>query len=63
VRKTITQPWQVRLVFGRDHDEVIELPATMSAREVWKHIQERYHGTQPAIHILTRGRKQMKMRA
>lgn len=60
VRKTSTQPWQIRLVFSRDHEEMIELPATMNTRSVWQHIRQTYYPRCPAIHVLARGRRQQK---
>lgn len=61
MRKTISQPWKLRLVFSRDHDEVIELPGALSTRSVWQHVRETYYPRRPAIQVLTRGGKQLKV--
>jgi hypothetical protein len=44
--------WQLKLVFNRHKSEVIELPATMSCREVWRHIY--YHYPSCATYVLRR---------
>jgi hypothetical protein len=59
-RKTVTQPWQLRLVFRGGHEEEIALPASMSARSVWKHVRELYP-ERPGIRVIARGRKQLKV--
>jgi len=61
MRKTVTQLWRLRLIFSRDHTEEIELPAAMSPRAVWRHVGQMYRPSRPAIHILSRGRKQLKV--
>jgi hypothetical protein len=39
---TYPDGWQLKLVFNRHRSEVLELPATMSYREVWRRIYSHY---------------------
>jgi hypothetical protein len=42
--------WKVRLVFSRTHEQIVELPGTLSRCAIWRHVRHSYQRC--AIHVL-----------